>query len=124
MPKATVVITADNQLKKGIDPAKKAILELQGIASKLDRQISKGLSIAGMAATAVASWKLITGAAKECINAYAEAEKVSLRLEAVWKNVGASTNRWTHSRRHSRSRHTSLPSPSRRRGFFSPPRNH
>ena len=93
MPKATVVITADNQLKKGIDPAKKAILELQGIASKLDRQISKGLSIAGMAATAVASWKLITGAAKECINAYAEAEKVSLRLEAVWKNVGASTGK-------------------------------
>lgn len=93
MPKATVIISADNQLKKGIDPAKKAMLELQGIASKLDRQISKGLSIAGIAATAVASWKLITSAAKECINAYSEAEKVSKRLEAVWANVGAQTGK-------------------------------
>lgn len=93
MPKATVVITADNQLKKGIDPAKKSLLEIQNMVTKFDRQISKSLTLAGMAATAVASWKLITGAAKECINAYSEAEKVSMRLEAVWKNVGAASGK-------------------------------
>ena len=93
MPKATVVITADNQLKKGIDPAKKSLLEIQNMVTKFDRQISKSLTLAGMAATAVASWKLITGAAKECINAYSEAEKVSMRLEAVWKNVGATSGK-------------------------------
>lgn len=93
MPKATVVISADNQLKKGIDPAKKSMLELQSILSGIDKKISKGLNITSVVATAVAGFKLMSKAAKDYIDAYAEAEKVTMRLTAVWDNVGLATGK-------------------------------
>ena len=44
MPKATVVITANNQLKKGMDPAKKTMLEFQNMVSGIQSKISKAFS--------------------------------------------------------------------------------
>ena len=93
MPKATVVITADNQLKKGIDPAKKTLLELQNSVDNLNKKISKSLTVAGMATAAVAAFKMVKKAVDDLIGAYSEAEKVSKRLEAVWNNVGTATGR-------------------------------
>lgn len=93
MPKATVVISADNQLKKGLDPAKQTMLQFQKIASDMEKKLSKAFTITGVATVAVKSIKAVTNSAKECIQAFAEAEKVSKRLEAVWNNVGAATNK-------------------------------
>ena len=70
MPKATVVITADNQVKKGIDPAKKSLLELQNLVTNIDRKISKSLTFAGMATAAVASLTLVKKAITDVVNAY------------------------------------------------------
>ena len=93
MPKATVVISADNQLSKGIDPAKKAMLEFQNVVSGIEAKISKAFSFASVAAAAVAGLKLIANATKECVNAFTEAEKVSKRLVAVWDNVGEASGK-------------------------------
>ena len=96
MPKATVVITADNKLKKGIDPAKKTMLELQQIAYNVEKKLQKAFSIAGLATLAVKAIKSVTSAMKECVQVFSEADKVSQRLEAVWKNVGSVTNKSVH----------------------------
>lgn len=93
MPKATVVITANNQLKKGMDPAKKTMLEFQNMVSGIQSKISKAFSIAGVATAAVAGLKMMANAAKECVNAYVEAEKVTKRLSSVWDNVGEATGK-------------------------------
>ena len=93
MPKATVVITADNQLKKGIDPAKKTMLEFQNIVSGIEKKISKAFTITGIATAAVAGFRLITKAASECVQCFEEADKVSRRLIAVWDNVGKASGK-------------------------------
>ena len=93
MPKATVVITADNQLKKGIDPAKKTMLEFEAVVSGIEKKLSKALTITGLATAAVASFKAVENAAKDCINAFSEVDKVTQRLNAVWKNVGETTGK-------------------------------
>lgn len=93
MPKATVVISADNQIQKGIDPAKRTLLEFQNVVSGIEKKISKAFTIAGIATATVASFKAITNAAKACIQEFSECERVSKRLEAVWANVGAATGK-------------------------------
>lgn len=93
MPKATVVISADNKIQKGIDPAKRTLLEFQNVVSGIEKKISKAFTIAGIATATVASFKAITNAAKACIQEFSECERVSKRLEAVWANVGAATGK-------------------------------
>ena len=93
MAKAKIIITADNQIKKGLDPATKAMLEFQTKVDNLQKKLSKAFSVAGVATAAVASFRVIKQAASECIKEYSEAERVSKRLEAVWNNVGTSTGK-------------------------------
>lgn len=93
MPKTTVVISADNQLKKGIDPAKKTMLEFQNLVSGIEKKISKAFTITGIATATVASIRKMTAAAKEFVSEYSAAEKVSKRLEAVWNNIGKQTGK-------------------------------
>lgn len=93
MAKATIVVTANNQVKKGLDPAKKAMLEFQNTVNGLQKKISKAFSFATIATAAVASFNLMKKAATQCVSEYIEAEKVSKRLESVWKNVGTTTGK-------------------------------
>lgn len=93
MPKATIVVTADNKLKKGLDPAKQQMLQFQNMVQGVEKKINKAFSIAGVATVTVAAFKKMAEAAKQCINEYSEAEKVFKRLEAVWDNVGTATGK-------------------------------
>ena len=88
MPKAVVVITAKNELNKGLEPAKRSLLDFGSITEGIQKKLSKAFTIAGIATAAVASFKAISNAAKACVNEFTEAEKVSKRLTAVWDNVG------------------------------------
>lgn len=93
MAKAKVTVTATDNLAKGLNQSKKQLTDfekyIQGIGKKLD----KAFSFTAVATAAVASFKAMSSAARECIQEYSEAEKVSKRLEAVWANVGAATGK-------------------------------
>lgn len=93
MAKATVTVTVDNKVKKGLDPAKKAMLEFQTVVDSVQKKLTKAFSITSIVAVAVKGVNEMTKAAKQCVKEYTEAEKVSKRLEAVWNNVGKTTNK-------------------------------
>lgn len=89
MAEAKVIIKSENNISKGINSAKK---DLQGFDS-FAQTISNNLAKAFTAAAIVAGVKKLVDGAKELINEYAEAEKVALRLQKVWDNVGATTGK-------------------------------
>ena len=89
MAKARVVITATNEMQKGLNSSKRSLSEFEKFTQQLGNKIKGLLSFAAVAA----SIKLVTNEAKKCVQAFAEAEKVSKRLEAVWNNVGETTGK-------------------------------
>lgn len=93
MAKAQVTVSAVNTLPQGLKGAKSALDEFQLYTKRLGNQIRQSLSIAGTIATVVASVRILTKEIKACVDAYSEAEKVSMRLNAVWKNVGDITGK-------------------------------
>ena len=93
MAKATVVVTAKNNLKKELDPAKKSMLEFQSYVDGISKKISKAFSIAGVVTATVTAVKTLVKVGAECVKTYGEAEKVFKRLEAVWTNVGDTTGK-------------------------------
>ena len=93
MPKAVVVITAKNEMSKGLEPAKKSLLDLGSITEGIQKKLQKAFTIAGIATAAVTAFKTISNAAKQCVTEFTEAEKVSRRLTAVWENVGQATGK-------------------------------
>lgn len=93
MAKARVVITATNEMQKGLNSSKRQLTEFQRYVMGVGKQIQSSLNIATTLAVIAASIKVVTGAIKQCTAAYAEAEKVSKRVEAVWANVGQATGK-------------------------------
>jgi len=93
MAKAQVTVSAVNTLPQGLKGAKSALDEFQLYTKRLGNQIKQSLSIAGTIAMVVASVRILTKEIKACVDAYSEAEKVSMRLNAVWKNVGDITGK-------------------------------
>lgn len=89
MAEAKVIIKSENNISKGLNSAKK---DLTGFESSV-QSISKKLETAFTFTAIIAGVKKLADAAKQCINEYAEAEKVSMRLEKVWENVGVTTKK-------------------------------
>lgn len=89
MAEAKVIIKSENNISKGINSAKK---DLQGFGS-FTEQLGSTLTKAFAATAIIAGIKKIVDGCKELINEYAEAEKVALRLQKVWDNVGAATGK-------------------------------
>ena len=59
--------------------------------SGLGNRLSSAFSIAALVTATVAGFNATKRAARECIEEFALAEKISMRLDAVWKNVGSTT---------------------------------
>ena len=93
MAKARVVITATNEMQKGLNSSKRQLTEFQSYVVGVGKQIQNSLNIAASVAAIVAAFKIATDAAKKCIDAYSEVEKVTKRVEAVWVNVGQATGK-------------------------------
>lgn len=93
MAKAKVVVTATDNLAKGLNQSKKQLNDFEKYIGSVGSKISKAFSVAALATATVAGFKAMGSAAKECVQEYSEAEKVSKRLEAVWANVGAATGK-------------------------------
>ena len=89
MADAKVIIKSENNISKGLNSAKK---DLQGFGSFAD-SIGINLQKAFTAGAIIAGVKKLVDGAKELINEYSEAEKVALRLEKVWENVGQATGK-------------------------------
>jgi len=95
MAKAKVVVTATDNLAKGLNQSKKQLTDFEKYIQGIGKKLSGAFSVAAVATAAVASFKAMSSAARQCIQEYSEAEKVSKRLEAVWANVGAATGKTT-----------------------------
>lgn len=93
MARARVEITATNNIQKGLNASKKQLSGYQQYVMQMGDKIKKALSFTAIAAATVAGIKSITNECKKCIAEFSEAEKVSSRLRAVWKNVGATTGK-------------------------------
>lgn len=93
MARARVEITATNNIQKGLNASKKQLSGYQQYVMQMGDKIKKALSFTAIATAAVAGIKSITNECKKCIAEFSEAEKVSSRLRAVWKNVGATTGK-------------------------------
>lgn len=89
MARAKVTVTATDNLAKGLGESRKQLNNFEKYVSGVGNKLSKAFSIAALAAATVAGFNAMKNAAKECVAEYAEAEKVSMRLDAVWANVGA-----------------------------------
>ena len=93
MAQAKVTITATDNLSKGLNSSKRKLSDFEQFTQGVGEKLEKAFSIAGIIALAVKAVTALTSAMKECVEAYSEAEKVTLRLEAVWANVGKTTNK-------------------------------
>ena len=93
MARARVEITATNNIQKGLNASKKQLSSYQQYVMQMGDKQQKALSFTAIATAAVAGIKSITNECKKCIAEFSEAEKVSSRLRAVWKNVGATTGK-------------------------------
>ena len=93
MAKAKVTVTATDNLAKGLNQSKKQLNDFEKYVANVGGKISKAFSVAALSAATVAAFKAMGAAAKQCVQEYAEVEKVSQRLEAVWANVGSATGK-------------------------------
>jgi len=84
MARASVAITAEDKLEKGLLEAKKSLMKFEQGVDKISKSISKAFGVASVTAGIIALKK----AAEDCINEFAKVERVSLRMNAVWENVG------------------------------------
>lgn len=93
MAKANVTIYADNKMQQGLKGAESSLSSFQKYVQGIGDKVKGALSMATIATAVVAALGKITKAAKECVNAFTEADKVSQRLTAVWANVGSATGK-------------------------------
>lgn len=88
MAKATVIITAQDQLSKGLREAQQSVMKFDNTVSKVSNTIAKAFNVASISTGLMA----IKKAAADCINEFAGMERVMLRTSKVWENVGTSLN--------------------------------
>lgn len=93
MAKARVAVTATDNLAKGLAASKKSLNSFEKYVRGVGDKLSKTFGIAALATATVAGIKGIEKAMKLCVQEFTEAEKVSMRLTAVWNNVGAATGK-------------------------------
>ena len=93
MAKARVTVTATDNLAKGLTQSRKQLNSFEKYVSGVGSKLSKTFSIAALATATVVGIKSIEKAMKQCVQEFTEAEKVSMRLTAVWNNVGAATGK-------------------------------
>lgn len=93
MAKANVTIYADNKMQQGLKGAESSLSSFQKYVEGIGDKVKSALSMAAIATAAIAALGKITKAAKECVDAFTEADKVSQRLTAVWANVGSATGK-------------------------------
>ena len=93
MAKASVTIYADNKMQQGLKGAESSLSSFQKYVQGIGDKVKSALSMAAIATAVVAALGKITQAAKECVDAFTEADKVSQRLTAVWANVGSATGK-------------------------------
>lgn len=89
MAEIKAIIKGENQISPAIKSAEKDLTGFQNSVKKTGDALNKAF----VATAVVAGIMKIASAAKECINEFSEAEKVSLRLEKVWNNVGNTTGK-------------------------------
>ena len=89
MATAKVIIKGEDKLQGPLNQSKK---QLDGFAKDV-QNIGKKIESAFTLTAIIAAVVKLTGALKDCVAEYAEAEKVTMRLEAVWKNVGSVTGK-------------------------------
>ena len=87
MAKAVVTISAEDQLTKGLNEARKSMMKFEQQVDKVSKTLSKAFNVAAVTAGLVAIGK----AASACVSEFAKVERVSSRLQTVWINVGAAT---------------------------------
>ena len=89
MAEIKAIITGQNNISPAVKSAEKDLTGFQNTVKKTGDAMNKAF----VATAVVAGIMKIASAAKECINEFSEAEKVSLRLEKVWNNVGNATGK-------------------------------
>ena len=89
MATAKIIIKGENQLKSPLNQAKQDLTGFEQTASSIGKTLQNAFSVTAI----IAGIAKLTQALKECVNEYTEAEKVSLRLTAVWNNVGKVTGK-------------------------------
>ena len=89
MAEIKAIIKGENKITSAVKAAEKDLTGFESVVKKVGDVMNTAL-----AATAIiAGLKKVADAAKQCINEFTEAEKVSLRLEKVWDNVGSATGK-------------------------------
>jgi len=89
MAKASVTITANDQLTPGLLQAKKSLMQFEQQTKKIGDTLSKVFNVTAI----VLGLGKLTSELSKCVSEYTEAEKVSKRLIAVWENVGSATGK-------------------------------
>lgn len=93
MAKARVVVTATDDLAKGLGQAKKSVSGFGQYIINVNKKLEKTLDFAKKATILGVSLKKISNSVRQCVQEFSEAEKVSKRLESVWNNVGTATGK-------------------------------
>ena len=89
MAKATVTISAKDNMSQGLNQAKKSVMQFQQSIDKVGSALSKAFKITSLTAGIVALGKSLT----DCVKAFNEADRVAQRMTAVWENVGTITGK-------------------------------
>ena len=89
MSTAKVIIKGEDQLKGPLTQSKKELDVFAKDIQSIGRKIESAFTLTAIIAAVVK----LTSALKDCVNEYAEVEKVTLRLDKVWENVGKVTGK-------------------------------
>ena len=89
MAKATVTITAKDQMSQGLNQAKKSAMQFQQNMDKLGSALSKAFKVTSVTAGIIAVGKAMS----DCVKEFSEADKVARRMTTVWDNVGKATGK-------------------------------
>lgn len=89
MATAKVIIKGEDKLKQPLSQSKKELDDFASFSQSISDKIKTAFTVTAI----VAGIKQVVDEMAEMINEYAEAEKVALRLQRVWDNVGQSTGK-------------------------------
>ena len=89
MAEIKAIIKGENQITSAVKAAEKDLTGFQNQAKKVGDALQSAFTVTAI----IAGLAKLGQAAKQCIDEFSEAEKVSLRLEKVWNNVGNATGK-------------------------------
>ena len=89
MATAKVLIKGEDRLKQPLNQSKQELNSFASYAQQIGKKIESAFTVTAI----IAALRNVANGIKECVEEYAECEKVSLRLQKVWENVGQTTGK-------------------------------